>query len=209
MQKMSLCLPKNSKETASPFVQREKEMDEPHTEQDEAEWIRRAQKGDGAAFDALFHAYYSMTFSLAFQLIGRHHDAEEIVQEAFVKAARALPRFRGDCTVKTWLYRIVVNTATDHRRKRRDGLELCDEIAAVPPEKEQHPLTEALWQALARLSHQQRQAVVLTFIEGMTHAEAATVLKCAETTVSWRIFSAKRRLKKFLSKHANGEGGLR
>jgi RNA polymerase sigma-70 factor, ECF subfamily len=183
-------------------------MNETLTGQEEAEQIRRAKEGDGDAFEALFHAYYPMTFALAYRLIGCHHDAEEIVQDAFIKAARALPHFRGDSSLKTWLYRIAVNVAADRRRRRKDTVELRDEIAPAQSTSEDHPLTEALLVALDTLSSQQRQAIVLTYFEGMNHAEAAAVLRCAETTVSWRVFSAKRKLKKILSRSATLREGV-
>lgn len=184
-------------------------MDEKLMEQGEADWIRLAQDGDGAAFEALFHAYYPMIFSLAYHMIGRHHDAEEIVQEAFIKAARALPRFRGDSSFKTWLYRIAMNTAADFRRKHRDTAELDENMADTPSGSAKHPLAEGLRLALDGLSGLQRQAIVLTYFDGMNHAEAAAVMSCAETTVSWRIFSARRKLKKILACQMATEGGRR
>lgn len=182
-------------------------MDGKFMEEGEAECVRLARDGDGEAFEALFHAYYPMTLALAFNLIGRHHDAEEIVQETFIKAAKALPRFRGNCSLKTWLYRITMNTATDFRRRQRENVELKDDMVAMPAEPVGHPLSERLRVALESLSYRQRQAIVLTYFEGMNHAEAAAVLECAETTVSWRIFAAKRKLRKTLSHEGNERGG--
>lgn len=182
-------------------------MDEKLMEEDEADCIRRAQNGDGAAFETLFHTYYSMIFALSYNMTGRHHDAEEVVQEAFIKAARALPRFRRDSSFKTWLYRIAMNTGADFRRKRRDDIELDESLAAPRPEMEQHPLGEALRLALDSLSIGQRQAIVLTYFDGLNHAETASILRCAETTVSWRVFTAKRKLRKILACRAAEEGG--
>ena len=182
-------------------------MDDELLAANETDWVRRAREGDGEAFEALFNAYYAMTFSLAYTMCGSHHDAEEIAQEAFIKAARAFPRFRGDSRVKTWLYRIAMNTATDFLRRRRSEVELEPNMAVAGREAK-HPMAEALWAALEKLSQPQRKAIVLTYFEGMNHAEAAEVLECAETTVSWRVFTAKRKLKKILSGHGMGRDGL-
>ncbi len=165
---------------------------------EEHEWISRATRGDSDAFTNLFNRYYAMIHAFAHRLGHSGADADEITQVTFVKAARSLATVRGN--FKSWLFRIAHNTATDHLRSTLRHRRLTEEATAqacqfAALEPDHAPIAEAL----ADLSPDLRAAIVLTFYEGLTHAEAGRVAGCAETTISWRVFIAKRRLKKALS----------
>jgi RNA polymerase sigma-70 factor (ECF subfamily) len=169
-------------------------------EGDEIERVRQAASGDADAFTDLFNRYYPMIYAFAYRLCQDRSDAQEIAQETFIKAARAIASVRG--SFKGWLYRIAHNTATDHLRARTRRSRLAEEMTVRADRESSGPPPDfsRVAKALDSLPAGLRAAVVLTFYEGMSHAGAARVLGCAETTVSWRIFMAKRQLGKMLSR---------
>ena len=165
----------------------------------------QAARGDAQAFDDLFHRNHARIFGLCFRFLGSHHDAEDVVQEVFIKVARALPQFQGRSSVRTWLYRIACRTASDWvRSRRRRGCSVEFDEASLDNQESRTEGSNSersakLLAALQRLSADQRQAILLVYSEDLSHHEAAKALGCAETTVSWRVFVAKRRLKKLLT----------
>lgn len=158
--------------------------------------VRNALSGDEEAFGRLFERYYEMVYAFAYKLCLNTHDAEDIAQDAFIRAARALPSLRSGF-FKAWIYRITSNLAHDtFRRQARQKTEPLDPEMVNAVEK---PSSEPV-DYLEKLPFPLRQAVVLVYLEGMNHAEAARALGCAETTISWRIFRAKQKLKKIVGK---------
>lgn len=167
--------------------------------------VRRAADGDAAAFSRLLENHYDRLFRLAWRLLGNRADAEDLVQDVCVRLAGVLHQFDGRARVSTWLFRILVNAARDlQRRDRRRAqglplardaaeLTLADESASADPVRLRW-FSEA-WAAVDALPEPLRETVLLVVMESLTHAEAATVLGCAETTVSWRMFRARRRLR--------------
>jgi RNA polymerase sigma-70 factor, ECF subfamily len=167
---------------------------------DEEITVRAAISGDPEAFTEIFQRYYPMIYSYAYRLCLNQTDAQDIAQDTFIKAAGALSSYRPESAFRNWLYQICTNTTRDWQR-RSGRLKRIEEIAE---ERVQLASTERLadhdraCEALAALPPDLRSAVVLIYLEGMNHAEAAALLGCAETTVSWRIFRAKRKMKAFL-----------
>ena len=172
-------------------------------EPDDEALASAAANGDAAAFGRIFDRYHEMIRAFAYRLCLSQSDAQDIAQETFIKAARALPSFRGGSTLRTWLYRIAANTGRDWLRgkMRAQRLDAALAIAAdeFAPDEKLHDHAEVA-DALRVLPDDWRAAIVLTFYEGMNHAEAARALGCAETTISWRVFRAKRKLRQFLSR---------
>jgi RNA polymerase sigma-70 factor (ECF subfamily) len=168
------------------------------TAPDEVTLVARARNGDDAAFEQLFERFYPMIYAFSYRACLDQAAAQDIAQEAFIKAARSLEGFRDGASFKPWIYRIATNTALDWRRARvrQDRLEEALQASAGGSHSDHSAVTEALEGLPAEL----RIAVALVFYEGMNHAEAASVLGCAETTVSWRIFRAKRKLKAALKR---------
>lgn len=176
-----------------------------------------ATTGDSAAFAALFHRYYSSIHAFAYRLVLCPGIADDIAQATFIHAARSLASFRRDASFKNWLYAIATNLSRDlHRsRARRETRE--QQLALLAPDPasahRDHAATDsahaAVRDALARLAPEQREAVALVYYENLSHAEAARVLRCAESTVSWRLFRAKGRLKKILSLPGTTPGSSR
>jgi RNA polymerase sigma-70 factor (ECF subfamily) len=179
--------------------------------------VRRWRTGDRRAFEALFWVHRHRAYRLAYRLMGSPEDADDVLQEAWMRAFKAMSDFDGRARFGTWLFRIVLRTAADERRRqrRRSGavdLHLTAENMAAkvrydPSEGAQvHELEAALQTALRVLPAEQCAALVLVSFEGMTYAEAAEVQQCPEGTLAWRISEARRRLVELLAPHLESKG---
>ena len=163
--------------------------------------IARAIDGDGGAFARLVERHYSAIYRTAWRWCGSREDAEDIAQEVCVKLGQAIRGFSGGAAFSTWLYRVTLNAVRDFARakaRRQRHVTAFVEMAdtATPPAAPDSE--DALWQAVRQLPEKQRDAVLLVYAEEKSHAEAANVMGCAETTVSWHIHAAKKRLKGLL-----------
>ncbi len=169
--------------------------------------VERVQKGDKGAFDLLVLKYQHKIVNLIMRYVRDPELALDIAQEAFIKAYRALPRFRGDSAFYTWLYRIAVNTAKNHlaaqRRRPMDiELDLQDpeqyDLHAKLKETDtpegvvlSNELQETVERAIAALPEDLRTAIVLRELEGMSYEEIAETMECPVGTVRSRIFRAR------------------
>jgi RNA polymerase sigma-70 factor (ECF subfamily) len=166
---------------------------------DEPSLIRASQKGDHEAFETLIKRYQQMIHALTFRMTGGFGDSEDLAQETFIAAYQQLEKFRGESKFSSWLYQIAVNRCLNWQKQSRRRQELLHEWQ---PESSSEPQNDALGkniqEALMKLHPKQRAAIVLTTYDGLSHAEAAKALGCSETTVSWRIFAARGKLKRFL-----------
>ena len=167
---------------------------------EELGWVRRSQSGDSEAFEALVRRYQRMIHALAYRMTGSVADAEDLAQEVFIQAFRRLDSFRGDAKFSSWLYRIGVNTCLNWRKsaQRREKLHQDWADSDHGASSGTNELAVRVQEALTQLPAKQRAAVILTTYDEMTHAEAARVLGCSETTISWRVFAARKLLKKWL-----------
>ena len=177
--------------------------------------VRRAGKGDGTALQQLFVPHRDRAYRLAYRLTGSHADADDVLQEAWLRAFRGISTFDGHARFGTWLYRIVLNAAADcSRRQARanevEGARLNEEPVADGQgpigSAEAAELGQALQTALHALPWDQREALVLVAFEGMTYAQAAAVQQCAEGTLAWRVAEARRRLARRLAPYVSGGG---
>lgn len=153
-----------------------------------------------------------MIHSLGFRLTGSAADAADLAQETFLRAWRQLGGFRGDCAFASWLRRIAVNLALNwragsDRQQRAHDQWFAEHRSETGAGSSIEP--ERVAAALQRLDPEYRAALVLTVYEGLNHAEAARTLGCAETTVSWRIWRARRQLRGWLADLAPRQGGFR
>lgn len=177
--------------------------------------ISRARGGDRDAFGELVEQYRDNVYRLAYRMCGNAYDADEAAQEAFVAAWRALPNFRGDAKFSTWLYRLTTNAAIDvMRREKRhqtvgDGemIEVADDADSPQETVERTEQQEAVQKALATLSEEYREVLLLRYMEELDYAEIAEVLQLPSGTVKSRINRAKAALKKALLKSGNIFGG--
>jgi len=167
--------------------------------------VLRSQRADPAAFEELIRQHQHMIHALTYRMTGSLADAEDLAQETFIRAYDQIGGFRGSAKFSTWLYRIAVNTCLNWRQSEARRHQLY--ARAAEEFSVQHDAagnksgdqSNAVQAALLKLSAKQRAAVVLTIYDELSHAEAAQILGCSETTVSWRIFAAKRRLKRLLA----------
>jgi len=192
----------------------EREVDLQH-EEDES-LVRRTQKGDSTAFDVLVERYKERLYATVYHMTSNHEDANDLVQDTFIKAYKSLNSFRGQSSFYTWVYRIAVNRTINFikRRKNRNSYSLDDLdssiqndpdlvelMSHVTPRREVGltELHEKLNEALQKLSEPHRAVVTLHDIQEMTHADIAKAMKCSEGTVRSRLFYARQQLQSLLS----------
>jgi len=166
----------------------------------DAQLVKGAQSGDAGSFEALFDRYYDMLHAFAYRVCLVEADADDIVQEAFIRAAKGIVSYRGESSFKNWLYRIAHNTLADWGRQTRRRAEMQAELSVELAAQAEGRLPDYthVHSILKHLAPDLREAIALVYFEEMNHREAADAVGCAETTISWRIFQAKRALKKLL-----------
>jgi RNA polymerase sigma-70 factor (ECF subfamily) len=183
-----------------------------------AELVARAKAGDTRAFDQLVRTYRPRVYALALHLTGQESDADDITQDAFLKAYRKLGDFEGRSEFFTWIYRITLHRALNAKRdkKRRRTVPIDDPrlVAAVAVDAEGDPERaaqlrdryRALLEAFDQLTPLLQTTVVLTSLQGLNYKEAAVVLDTTEGTVAWRIHEARRKMSAYLDKLDSGVG---
>jgi RNA polymerase sigma-70 factor (ECF subfamily) len=176
-------------------------------ERPEEHLVEEAKRGGREAFAELVRRHERRVYGVVFRMAGNHSDADDLAQEVFLTAWRSIGSFRQGSGFYTWLYRIAVNTALTFLKKRgrEKGRAVFDERLAVSgpagdpaasPEGRSvlHELKGRMDEAVASLPAHFRAAFALVAGEGLSHAEAARVLRCSENTVSWRMHKARRLL---------------
>jgi RNA polymerase sigma-70 factor, ECF subfamily len=170
--------------------------------------VARAKAGEPHAFDALVRRYRKRMFALALHLSGSESDADDIVQDVFIRAFRALDQFEGRSEFFTWVYRLTVNRSLDARRgssrKRESSIDEHDprieralqvDAAGDPQRAAELRQTYArVLRALDALPPDIRTTVVLVTLQGLSNQEAAVVQGCAAGTIAWRLHEGRRRL---------------
>ncbi|MDD9960624.1 MAG: RNA polymerase sigma factor RpoE [Gammaproteobacteria bacterium] len=171
------------------------------------ELVSRVKQGDRTAFDLLFGRYQHKICSLVARHVRNPEEVEDVAQEAFIKAFRALPKFRGESAFYTWLYRIAINTAHNHQmaKSRRppgtdidvedaqfmDGADRLIENESPEAAASRDELAEAIDQAIAALPDDLRSALALREFEGLSYERIAAIMECPVGTVRSRIFRAR------------------
>ncbi|MBA3777512.1 MAG: sigma-70 family RNA polymerase sigma factor [Betaproteobacteria bacterium] len=166
---------------------------------DDGALVVRARAGDRLAFEELVRLYADRLHAVVRRLVDNEHEAEEVTQEAFLRAWRGIARFKGDSQFFTWLYRIGVNEAhrrTSHRRAPVASLEEqlvepADTRPEPPRRLEQDDLRHALERAVQGLKPDQRAPLVLRDIEGLSTGEAAAILDLGEAAFKSRLHRAR------------------
>jgi RNA polymerase sigma-70 factor (ECF subfamily) len=162
----------------------------------EGELVAACRRRDMRAFEQIYHAYGGRLKSLAHHILRNRQDAEDAVQETFLKLYRGIDGFQGQSGLGTWLCRIAINVSYDLARRRQR------EPGDAPPEragpKNQLPLKVALDDALGRIHPKHRMVFLLFEVEGMRHAEIAGILEVPEGTSKAWLFEAKKELKRML-----------
>ncbi len=184
-------------------------LETPSHAHEESSWIKRCQNGDKDAFEPLVRQNAGKIQRLAWGMLGdRREDADDVVQEIFLKAYIALPKFRGDAKFSTWLYRIAVNHCRDYlKRSAPTPTEFAEEQLAdsvAPAEDEKHRdefrrtrekrAGDALENILSRLPEAHRRILVMRELEGMSYDEIGDVLRIKPGTVRSRLNRARARI---------------
>jgi RNA polymerase sigma-70 factor (ECF subfamily) len=182
----------------------------------DAALIERIRAHDAAAFDALVKKYRGRLYSVIYNLTSNRDDTFDLMQDVLIKTLKSIDRFNGKSSFFTWLYRIAVNATISFMRRNRlrrflsfekiqeDGVEMAyiDALLLDKNQGDRSIFLEELQQnlniALQKLSNRHRVVVVLHEIEGLDHAEIASILKCSVGTVRSRLHYAKEQLKGFL-----------
>jgi len=173
------------------------------------------RSGDLRAYERLYALHGARMKNLARNLVGNPVDAEDAVQETFLKVHSSIASFRGQSSFITWTYRILINTCYDARRSRRRKKEVANEDSEESPGLEPrapgaHPaLRMALERALAKLTQHQRDVFLLYEVEGFRHAEIAGMLEMTETASKNTLFQAKKNLRQMLEPPRTSAAGSR
>lgn len=189
------------------------------TREDELHIISRVLDGDTNAFSALVTEHQSLVYNLALRTLGNAHDAEDMAQEAFIRAYSSLDKFRGDSKFSVWLYRLTSNICIDFLRSKNrrptssltamgenneaEEIPIIDEKSSPQTILETREMRESLNRGLDTLSYEYREILILREIEGLSYDEIAEKLKIEAGTVKSRIFRARKKLCEFLEQDGN------
>jgi RNA polymerase sigma-70 factor (ECF subfamily) len=184
----------------------------------EDDWalVRRAQREDTAAYDELIRRYQERIYATVYHMTSNHEDANDLAQDAFIKAYRALNSFKGDSSFYTWVYRIAVNKTINFLKQRKNRVQMSlndmdlnaehdpDLVALVSHNTPRRDLAlaelqEKLNGALQKLSEDHRMVVVLHDIQGLSHEEIGAIMDCNVGTVRSRLFYARQELQAYLA----------
>jgi RNA polymerase sigma-70 factor (ECF subfamily) len=173
-----------------------------------SELVKKSQLGDKSAFEELVKRHQDLVFSLSFKLTGNRELANDVAQEAFIRAWKAIEKFRGDSTFGTWIYRLTVNTAWTLRKKAKKhySLNIEDTQEPVVIDEKKDPelvainsdLSVVLRKALNQIPLEQRIIVELKNIEGRSHKEIADYLDISVTAAKVRLHRAHQKLRNIL-----------
>ena len=187
------------------------------TDLDDACLVTASQRGELAAFDELIRRYHSRIYATLYHMTSNHEDADDLTQESFIRAFKALKRFKGDASFYTWTYRIAVNLTINFLKKRHrrayhlslndmdiqveNHPELVALISNKTPRGEVriHELQQKLNEAMLQLSETHRLTVTLHDIQGMSHEEISKIMDCNVGTVRSRLFYARQQLQGYLA----------
>jgi RNA polymerase sigma-70 factor (ECF subfamily) len=170
----------------------------------EREAIEACRRGEREAFDRLVERYQRHVYRLCYRYVNNHEDANDLAQEAFLKAWRAIGRFRGESSFSTWLYRIAVNACLNFRALRRPATQelpeaLADPVPGALARAESDDAARLVRAAVARLPEKQRATLILKVYHELTHEEVAEVLGSTVGTVKANLFHALGNLRRLMA----------
>jgi RNA polymerase sigma-70 factor (ECF subfamily) len=183
--------------------------------ENDRELVEACQRGDQDAFALLFEAYSDKVYSIAFRYAGDEAAAMDIAQDTFLKLLSRIGQFRSDSSFDTWLYRLVVNSCLDHRRRKRKLMPILDgllDAVCSAPETVLHELLreerqEAVQDVVGKLVPDQRIVVILRYMEELSYEHIAEIVGCSIGTVASRLNRAHKVLERRLF-HLRRQGGI-
>jgi len=172
--------------------------------------VERFKRGDREAFDRIVARYRRDVYRISYRMAGNHQDADDVAQETFLRAFRALRGFRGDSALRTWLFRIALNLSvnagrarTARRQEDRDVESMADEMPAGPSRSESRLLEEErarrVRRAIEGLPPRQKQVIILRMYEELQFQEIAELIDCPVGTAKANFFHAMNNLRKALA----------
>lgn len=190
-------------------------------QEEERELVRRARNGDLGAYDDLVKRYQERIYATVYHMTSNHEDANDLAQEAFIKAHQALGSFKGDSSFFTWVYRIAINKTINFLKQRKNRLhlslndldfntendpDLVQLVSDRTPRRDLNlsELQEKLNTAMLKLSEDHRLVVTLHDVQGLSHDEISKILDCNTGTVRSRLFYARQQLQAYLSDYLKG-----
>ncbi|GHA89392.1 RNA polymerase sigma factor RpoE [Modicisalibacter luteus] len=181
--------------------------------------VERAQQGDTRAFDLLVKKYQHKIIGLIGRYVHDHAEVQDVAQEAFIKAYRALDKFRSESAFYTWMYRIAINTAKNHlvskgRRPPGSDLDIGDaevldqsgrlsDIETPEASASRDQLEAAVFEALENLPEDLRTAITLRELDGLSYEDIANIMQCPVGTVRSRIFRAREAVDKHIQPYVS------
>jgi len=195
----------------APSKEKGEEMEKEELFPPDTELVLKAQEGDVRAFDELVERYHDRIYNLTYNMTSNREDAEDLTQEIFVKAFKALPRFKGKSSFYTWLYRIAINKTINYRKKRNRNrpISLDQFDQEIKTDETYHDLTakgsplrninltelqQKLNAAMQTLSEKHRAVLVMHDMQGIPHDEIAKVVGVSSGTIRSRLFYARRQM---------------
>lgn len=179
--------------------------------------VEKVQQGNKRAFDMLVLKYQHKVLSIVGRYVSDSSEAHDVAQEAFIKAYRAMPSFRGDSAFYTWIYRIAINTAKNYlvsrgRRPPSSDIDVGDaevfssadalrDVSSPERNLAKERLEEEIFSAIKSLPEELKMAVTLRELDGLSYEEIASVMECPVGTVRSRIFRAREAIEKQISSH--------
>ena len=184
---------------------------------DDLHLVIRLKGGDEEAFAELVNLYQKRIYTMLYQMTGNHFEADDLSQEAFLRAYKYIGSFKGTSSFQTWLYRIARNLAFTHlkRRKQKSALVLNEfPVENLLESHKDNPmrllmhkeLQSEITKAINSLPLLQREVAVLLLLQELSYKETAEIQGCSEGTVAWRFYQARRRLMKILGPSVNKMG---
>ena len=190
-------------------------------EREETEIISRCQQGDQEALKEIFDKYHEKVYRIAYGVVRQREEALDVVQEVFIKLFRSIKKFKGRSHFYTYLYRMVMNAAIDHKRKvGKQLMSSLDEEGSFEPSEEaekgpervllQKELEERVKLAMDKLPDEQKAALIYRDVEGLSYQEMAEAMGCSVGTVMSRLHYGRKRmqesLKDYVKVHGQGRG---